>query len=104
MARVLREMATDFNDPQQVDEPLRQVLITTHSPSFISQPEVIDSLLLAIMPVQVQGKNAPSLRVTRIVPVTSSNISGTDINGNKALAPYTIAISRKYLNINILHD
>src|SRR5260370_34069888 len=26
MARVLREMATDFNEPQQVDETLRQVL------------------------------------------------------------------------------
>jgi len=104
MARVLREMATDFNDPQQVDEPLRQVLITTHSPSFISQPEVIDSLLLAIMPVQVQGKNAPSLRVTRIVPVTSSNISGTDINGDKALAAYTIDMVRKYLDSDRLDE
>jgi predicted ATPase len=104
MARVLREMATDFNDPQQVDEPLRQVLITTHSPSFISQPEVIDSLLLAIMPVQVQGKNAPSLRVTRMVPVTSSNISGTDINGDKALAAYTIDMVRKYLDSDRLDE
>lgn len=104
MARVLREMATDFNDPQQVDEPLRQVLITTHSPSFISQPEVIDSLLLAIMPVQVQGKNAPSLRVTRMVPVTSSNISGTYINGDKALEAYTIDMVRKYLDSDRLDE
>lgn len=104
MARVLREMATDFNDPQQVDEPLRQVLITTHSPSFISQPEVIDSLLLAIMPVQVQGKNAPSLRITRMVPVTSSNISGTGINGDKALEAYTIDMVRKFLDSDTLDE
>ncbi len=42
MARLLRKMATDFNDPEQVNEPLRQVLVTTHSPAFISQPGVLN--------------------------------------------------------------
>ncbi len=49
IGRLLRKIATDFDDPEQVDEPLRQVLITTHSPSFISQPEVIAHSFLHIL-------------------------------------------------------
>ena len=52
-ARLLRDMTTDFADPERADEPLRQVIVTTHSPLFISQPEVIDHLLLATTPTIV---------------------------------------------------
>src|SRR6266487_5245176 len=106
-AQVLREMATDFNDLHQLDEPLRQVLITTHSPSFISQPGMIDSLLLAIISSQIHGKNTTALRVTRMAPVTTSNSPdklGMDINGDKALEAYTIDMVRKYLDIGTLDE
>lgn len=107
MARLLHEMAIDFNDLEQVDEPLRQVLVTTHSPAFISQPEVIDSLLLAIMPTHVQGRHAASIRVTRMVPVimagTQSNLSA-DIDGDKAVEAYTIDQVRKYLDSDALDE
>ena len=105
MARVLREMATDFNDAQQIDEPLRQVLITTHSPSFISQPEVIDSLLLAFMPTQIRGKRTPSLQFTKMVPVITSSIPAqfeVSTNGDKAIEAYTIDMVRKYLESGTL--
>ena len=69
MARILREMATDFHDPRQVNESLKQVLITTHSPIFISQPEIIDALLLVITPRRVRYHNIPSVRLTQMVPV-----------------------------------
>jgi predicted ATPase len=39
IAHILRRMATDFTDLEQVDEPLRQVIVTTHSPVFISQED-----------------------------------------------------------------
>ncbi len=107
MTHVLREMATDFSDLEQLDEPLRQVLITTHSPSFISQPDVIDSLLLAIISAQIQGKNTASLRVTRMAPVTTSNSPdklGMDTYGDKALEAYTLDMVRKYLDSGTLDE
>lgn len=107
MTHVLREMATDFNDLEQLDDPLRQVLVTTHSPSFISQPDVIDSLLLAIISAQIQGKNTASLRVTRMAPVTTSNSPdklGMDTYGDKALEAYTLDMVRKYLDSGTLDE
>ena len=60
-ARLLRDMATDFADPERADEPLRQVIVTTHSPAFISQPEVIDHLLLATTPTLVAPQETQPL-------------------------------------------
>jgi len=105
--QVLREMATDFNDLHQLNEPLRQVLVTTHSPSFISQPGVLDSLLLAIISSHIQGKNSTALRVTRMVSVTTSNSKdrlGINVNGDNALEAYTIDLVRKYLDIGTLDE
>lgn len=106
MARLLREMATDFNDLEQVNEPLRQVLVTTHSPSFISQPEVIDSLLLAITPTRVQGKNAPALQVTRMVPVITSltEPQAKEEGRDKAVEFYSIDMVKEYLDNNTIEE
>jgi predicted ATPase len=107
IAQLLREMTTDFNDPEQVDEPLRQVLVTTHSPLFISQPEVIDSLLLATMPTYIQGKSAPPINVTRMSPVITPNaLSHVEADGDReiALEAYTIDMVRKYLDSDTLDE
>lgn len=104
MARLLREMATDFTDLEQVDEPLRQILITTHSPAFISQPDVIDSLLFALMLTRVEPRQH-TIQVTRMVPAITSNTElrlmvETDIS--KAEENYTIDQIQKYLDSNSL--
>jgi predicted ATPase len=107
MARIMLEMATDFKDPQQEDEPLRQILITTHSPAFISLPEVIDSLLLAVTPTRVGDSTFPSLRVTRMIPVlTPGNEEQleTDSERDNAGEVYTIDMVRKYLSSNNLDN
>ncbi|HYT37653.1 MAG TPA: ATP-binding protein, partial [Ktedonobacteraceae bacterium] len=107
MVRLLREMATDFNALEQADEPLRQVLITTHSPTFISQPDTIDSLLLAIMPTHIQGKSGPALRVTRMIPVVTSDtvpMLETETREDKAVEAYTIDMIRKYLDSETLNE
>jgi len=100
MARILREMATDFYDPRQVNESLKQVLVTTHSPIFISQPEVIDALLLVITPKRVRYHNIPSVRLTQMVPVLTQKSHfqlSSDLEQDRSVDIYTIDMVRKYL-------
>jgi predicted ATPase len=107
MTRLLREMATDFKGLERVNEPLRQVLITTHSPAFISQNDVLDSLLLTIIPTRVQGKNAPSIRVTRMIPVITSltEPQAKEEEGlDKAVEFYSIDMVKKYLDKNTIEE
>jgi predicted ATPase len=96
MARLLFNMATDFDDPDQVDKPLRQVLITTHSPALISLPEMIDSLLFALKIAHVEpGKG--SLHVTRMVPVFTTE-APLEQEEDVAAETYTINQVKKYLD------
>lgn len=106
MTRLLREMTTDFNDPQEMNEPLRQVLITTHSPLFISQPRVIDSLLLTITPTRVQVEDANAVQITRMEPVVTpdNQLLRADPDRQLSLEVYTIDMIRKYLDSDNLDD
>jgi hypothetical protein len=107
MALLLREMATDLNDPEQINEPLRQVLITTHSSLFISQPHIIDSLLLAITASLIQSKGQPVLHVTRMEPVITPNtLSHIENNTNDdiALMSYAINTVKRYLGSGELEE
>ena len=108
LARLLSAMATDFADPERADEPLRQVIVTTHSPAFISQPEVIDHLLLATMPTSVAPQEKqPSLKVTRMDPVITPETLATVNSGpdeDRAGKYYTIDIVRQYLDGDTLQD
>lgn len=102
MARVLREMATDFNDPEQAKEPLRQVLVTSHSPAFISLSEVFDSLLFTHL-VTLGGSDQDSLpiRITRMEPVVTPNTQSrqqSDREGQQSTEIYTIDMVRQYLS------
>ena len=106
MARLLREMATDFDDLEQVNEPLRQVLVTTHSPALISQSGVVDSLLFAYIVTQIVPEQ-PTLDVTRMVPVIPEKnqlpfLEEADIN--KAEASYTLDEVKKYLDNEAMHE
>ncbi len=106
MARLLRKMATDFNDPEQVNEPLRQVLVTTHSPAFISQPGVLNSLLFAYTVTQIVPEQ-PTLDVTRMVPVITekNQLPSLEEAGiNKAEASYTLDEVKKYLDNEAMHE
>ncbi len=70
IAALLRELTTDFSDPEQADLPLRQLLVNTHSPVFASQPDVRDVLMFAemVQRVEPQQTTLPA-RVTRITPI-----------------------------------
>ncbi len=70
LTQLLQDMATDFSDPDEVGQPLRQVLCNTHSPVFISQPDVLSHVLFAHMATRVvPDSGVEPQRVTRIVPV-----------------------------------
>lgn len=54
MLKLLQDLATDVSEPVGVDNPLRQVIINTHSPSVVGQvPD--DSLLVAELKETVQS-------------------------------------------------
>lgn len=105
IAHLLRGLATDFSDPQWADEPLRQVLVTTHSPTFISQPDVIDALLFTYTMTRVEpsATGLPPMRFTHAAPVrlTTDSTENADM---KDEATYTIALVKDLLMKNQLEE
>jgi predicted ATPase len=107
LARVLRDLATNFQDEDQVQFPLRQLLVNTHSPTFISQTEVRDALLFAYMVTRIRPpeKEIPPQRVTCIVPVIKSDVrSLIELGVSKAENVYTLDQIKEYLNSDSLND
>lgn len=106
LARLLRAMATNLNDVKSVHKPFRQVLLTTHSPLLISQPDIIDALLLAFTPTHIQGKVAP-MHVTRMAPVLTSEALShlRDLSrDDKAIGAYTYNTLCQYLDRKLLEE
>ncbi len=62
MLRLLKDIAVDTNEPIGPDNPLRQVIINTHSPSVVSEVDD-DSLIVAKLGEMVRnGERFPSVR------------------------------------------
>ena len=106
MARLLRILATDFRDAEQHGEPLTQVIITTQSPVFASQPEVKDALLFAYIVTRISprsGENA-SLDITSMVPVVASDeMAAFAEDESVSSAVYTIDQVMEYLTGDTLN-
>ncbi len=104
IAHLLRGLTTDFNDPEQAEEPLRQVLVTTHSPTFISQPDVIDALLLTYTMTHVEPSTTgiPPMRFTHAAPVLVD--SAAKKNVDKWAVGYTIDQVKELLTRNHLDE
>jgi len=98
IAHILRRMATDFTELEQANEPLRQVIVTTHSPIFISQEDAADSLLFTFMVSRVVPKKY-ALHITQMTPVPSSGtLSPLSEPGDKAAESYASHQLKKYLD------
>ncbi|RLT43228.1 MAG: DUF2813 domain-containing protein [Chloroflexi bacterium] len=70
IAQLLRDLATDFSDPDATELPLRQVLCNTHSPVFISFPEILGNVLFAYTATRIVPQQPMQThRVTRMVSV-----------------------------------
>ncbi len=104
IAHILRDLATDFTDPEQANETLRKVIVTTHSPVFISQENVADSLLFTFMVTRVVPQKY-ALQITRMIPVAASSTrdSSTE-NKDQAAESYAIYQVEKYLDSNDLDN
>ena len=64
---LLRGLTTDFSDPYQAEEPLRQLIVNTHSPVLAQKLDVERELLFAHLATRIEGNKR--FKVTRIVPV-----------------------------------
>ena len=98
-------MATNFQDEDQVNLPLRQLLVNTHSPTFISQTEIRDALLFAYVVTRMRPpeKEIPPQRVTRIVPVIKSDTQSlSDLAVSEEEKTYTLDQIKDYLNSDSL--
>lgn len=83
IADLLKGLTTDFSDLQQTDELLKQVLVTTHSSDFISQPGIIEALLFTYTMTHVEPASSeiPPIRVTHAAPVMVSDTSSINRTG-----------------------
>jgi predicted ATPase len=62
MLRLLEDIAADPREPSDTDNPLRQVIVNTHSPSVVAQ--VSDADLLLALPTKVRAQGAVCERPT----------------------------------------
>lgn len=99
MAKLLRDLTTNFSKPEQSEWPIRQLIVNTHSPVFIGQKEVYESLLFAYMPTLVSpNEQGDVLRVTRIVPVYTNPQTKMPLDTQEEEMLYTIDQVIKYLS------
>lgn len=91
MLRLLQDIATDINEPIGPDNPLRQVIINTHSPSVVAEvPE--DSLLVAELRETTRGGR-------RFSRASFSALSGTwREKGPEKIVPVSKGKLMPYLN------
>ncbi|GIH60193.1 AAA family ATPase [Microbispora siamensis] len=94
LAELLRRIqgrVTDLNDPECVNRPLRQVILTTHSPVVVSELYRLrpDALVFLDTAVRVDPDNDRISRVTVAKPVRSEGEPGTFVSPRQV---------RKYLS------
>lgn len=98
IARLLRDLATDFTDPDAAQLPLRQVLCNTHSPIFISFPEILNGVLFAYMAMRTGlQQSEQARRITRVVPVHPDPAQPLLLNISDEEQAITLSEVRAYL-------
>lgn len=70
MVRLLKELAVDPNHAPGSDNPFRQVIVATHSPSFV-QLQDPDDLVFALE-ARVRGKDGTPIRTLRCRPLAGT--------------------------------
>ncbi len=70
LTQILKDLTTDFSSSDQEGAPLRQVICNTHSPVFISHPEILSHVLFAHLTSRTNlESDSRQTASTRIVPV-----------------------------------
>lgn len=100
LVEVLRELSTDFSDPDHTNLPLRQLLVNTHSPLLAAQKGILPNLLFAYIRTYIHpGYPDQSQRFTRILPLKSGSQLKIDLEISDEEESYTLAQVADYLNI-----
>lgn len=66
MVELVRDLAVDAHLPPGPDNPLRQVIVNTHSPAIVQLVGAEDLLMASEHPVALDGLTVPALRVDGI--------------------------------------
>jgi predicted ATPase len=82
LLRRILERVTDLDDPDSLDRPLRQVILTSHSPVVVSEIYRLrpDSLILLDTAVRVDPDSERVSRVTVAKPVRADGEPGTYVS------------------------
>ena len=104
MARLLKELTTDFGE---LDLPLRQVIVNTHSPALVNEiyqwrndPNVsIWYSQMRTRAAEVDGKRIV-MNVTRVVPVQKENCQQMNLEFEEQELKMTLAAVKHYLQIS----
>lgn len=114
LARLLRDLATDFSQAYEEGQPLRQLLVNTQSPVFVSQREVMEvpnGILFAYIVNHVKPQSGePPLSLTRIVPVrrraelVESLQKKGEGNGSLQTETYSLNQIKRYLNTGTFEE
>ncbi|KHD09819.1 hypothetical protein PN36_16845 [Candidatus Thiomargarita nelsonii] len=74
LTTLLRELASDFENEEEQDIPLRQLIINTHPPilvgNFFKNHELDCNILYATLFSKVDPQKKQALRFTKMIPVT----------------------------------
>ena len=63
MVDLMRGLAVDPSEPPSSDNPLRQVLVNTHSPFFVQFQQAADLLLALPTTIKREGKTCTTMRL-----------------------------------------
>ncbi len=78
MLKLLKDLSTDFNDEDDADLPMRQVIINTHSPLLVkdyfdNEKEYNGLFFYAQLVTYVSPKNKTAYKITKLNPVLLGN-------------------------------
>jgi len=97
IGQLLKSLSTDFSQEANDKLPLRQVLSNTHSPVFISDPEILPNVLFAHTAVRIDPQYHTSQQVTKLTPVQPDPWQPALFQISPEERAYTLSEVRTYL-------
>jgi hypothetical protein len=88
MIRLLTDLAVDSEEPIGIDNPLRQVIVNTHSPSVVSKIRDQDLLLARRRQILIDGNRCDSIEFCALESTWRSNNQRASIIAKGELLPY----------------
>lgn len=88
MVQLVRDLAVDPLDEPGADNPLRQVIVNTHSQSVVRLVGENDLLMATAAPVDENGASRNALRLRPLADSWRARVNGTEPVGKADLIPY----------------